>query len=156
MSPALTPAVGRGLAGEDRLQAVLRINSPTRLWSIASLPSPCTNLFLQHLGSIVSAKFAQHSAFFIPADFLFLLAHFSLALILYFFVFFFFPAGRGCCSPRNCVGLPRNGEPGRSGRAGDAPCGSELAVSWAPQCAPRARDVGLCRGGTTRSPAKLP
>lgn len=88
MSPALTLAVGRGLAGEDCLQAVLRINSPTRLWSIASLPPPCTNLFLQHLGSIVSAKFAQHSAFFIPADFLFLLAHFSLALILYFLFFF--------------------------------------------------------------------
>lgn len=41
------------------------------------LPPPCANLFLQHLGSsTVTAKSAQHSAFFIPAAFLFLLARF--------------------------------------------------------------------------------
>lgn len=64
------------------------------------LPPPCANLFLQHLGSsTVMAKFAQHSAFFIPADFLFLLAHFFfLALILYF-------SFRSCCLPRSCVSL---------------------------------------------------
>lgn len=112
---------------------------PSTFMEHCLLPPPCANLFLQHLGSsTITAKFAQHSAFFIPADFLFLLAHF----------FFFFPCPHSVFFFSQLLFAEELCQPGRSSRAGDATRGSEPAVSssgmWG--CAQRGRATGGLRG----------